>query len=430
MKDILSEIASRTAQSIGTPFLAELVRTIRKTMDASLVFIAVGVGKPVQKAQSLSSWEKDGDNSSFKYDLDETPCRLVYRGQTLIISEGLYKRFPKEEGFDGYVGIPLKRADGSLIGHFAVLSKQPIANPDEALAVIRIFAMRAEAELQRMELQREMEELVETLSQTTRRLASRHKALHKSNEAKTALLGTMAHDLRNPLAVILSRSELIAGVLEKQGIDGDLAKTINNSSGIIAETVERMDRLIVSCLDRASCDAALLKLDVQDLPLDRACDLAIALNARTAAKKSISLVYTPPTGLSVRGDEDRLVEALDNLISNAIKYSHPGQSVFIDARKVAECTEITVRDQGLGMTESDRTFAFQHFQRLSAKPTAGETSTGLGLAIVKAIADAHGGSIRLDSPGQGEGTVFTLTLPDKPQREAPPPGEVKRVTPA
>lgn len=74
MKDILSEIASRTAQSIGTPFLAELVKTIRKTMDASLVFIAVGVGKPVQKAQSLSSWEKDGDNSSFEYDLDETPC--------------------------------------------------------------------------------------------------------------------------------------------------------------------------------------------------------------------------------------------------------------------------------------------------------------------------------------------------------------------
>ena len=411
MQSILAEIALNTAHSIGAPFLAGLVKSMRTAMDATVVFITVGVGKPVLRARSISSWTEDGKESSFEYDLEGAPCKLVYEGETLTISEGVYRQFPREVGFEGYVGVPLRRSDGSVMGHFAVLSRRKIPQPVEALAIVQLFAMRAEAELQRMELERELEELVASLSQATRRLTNRHEVLRQTNETKTALLGMMAHDLRNPLAVILGRSEIIESLMKKHEVDEELSEKVRKSCGSIVTTVERMDRLIASCLTQASDDAAALKLDMQELPLARACDLALALNSRAARTKSITIHYTPPGDLTVKGDEDRLVEALDNLISNALKYSHSGQAIFIEARRLAKCTEISVRDEGLGMTQADISQAFQRFQRLSAKPTAGEGSTGLGLAIVKGIVDAHGGGIRIVSKGKGMGTDFTISLP-------------------
>lgn len=412
MDSILSEIALSTAQSIGTPFLAGLVKSMRTAMDATVVFVTVGVGKPALRARSISSWREDGSESSFEYDLEGAPCRLVYNGETLIVSEEVYRRFPREAGFEGYIGVPLHRVDGSVMGHFAVLSRCAIPKPADALAIVQLFALRAEAELQRMELQREMESLVASLSQATRRLTNRHKELRHTNEAKTALLGMMAHDLRSPLAVILGRSEIIEGVVENSECAPELKEKVRRSCESMVTTIERMDRLIASCLTQASDEAARLKLDVQELPLSRAIELAVALNARSAANKSIAIHYTPPGDLTVRGDEDRLVEVLDNLISNAIKYSHSGQAIYIETRKLAKSTEISVRDEGLGLTRQDCSRAFQRFQRLSAKPTAGEPSTGLGLAIVKAIMEAHGGRIRVASKGQGKGAVFTISLPD------------------
>ena len=112
-----------------------------------------------------------------------------------------------------------------------------------------------------------------------------------------------------------------------------------------------------------------------------------------------------------RGDEDRIVEALDNLVFNAIKYSHPGQKITVSARQLPDTIEIEVRDEGQGLTGEDCARAFRQFQRLSAKPTAGESATGLGLAIVKAIAEAHGGTVNVSSAGKGQGATFTLSLP-------------------
>lgn len=385
---------------------------MRLAMDATLVFVTVGVGKPPLRARSISSWSEDGDEEGFEYDLEGTPCWLVYGGETVTVSEGLYRRFPVEVGFEGYVGVPIRRVDGKTMGHLAVLSKHPIHAPTEALAVVQIFAMRAEAELQRLEIQQEMEAMVASLSLATRRLTDRQNALRQSNLVKTALLGTMAHDLRNPLAAILSRSEIIEGLLEKYDCDVDLTQKVRKSCDSIISMVERMDRQIASCLVQARDDATKLKIDVHEFPLARATDLAVALNTIAAAPKSISIEYRQPADMTVKGDEDKLVEAFDNLISNAIKYSNVGQSIFVEAHKRANCVEISVRDEGLGMTPEDQSRAFGQFQRLSAKPTAGESSTGLGLAIVKAIMDAHGGSIHVESRGQSLGATFTVILPN------------------
>jgi signal transduction histidine kinase len=110
-------------------------------------------------------------------------------------------------------------------------------------------------------------------------------------------------------------------------------------------------------------------------------------------------------------DTDRIREAIDNLVSNAIKYSPIGGRISVVVTHEGENTVIRIVDQGPGLSPEDLGRLFGRFQRLSAKPTAGESSTGLGLSIVKRIIDMHGGHVTADSAGPGQGSTFTVTLP-------------------
>ena len=110
-------------------------------------------------------------------------------------------------------------------------------------------------------------------------------------------------------------------------------------------------------------------------------------------------------------DADRIREAIDNLVSNAIKYSPIGGKIAVAVTHEGSDTVIRIADEGAGLSPEDLGRLFGRFQRLSAKPTAGESSTGLGLSIVKRIIDMHGGHVTADSAGPGQGSTFTVTLP-------------------
>jgi signal transduction histidine kinase len=110
-------------------------------------------------------------------------------------------------------------------------------------------------------------------------------------------------------------------------------------------------------------------------------------------------------------DADRIREAIDNLISNAIKYSPIGGKITVVVSHEHSNTIIRIADEGAGLSPEDLGRLFGRFQRLSAKPTAGESSTGLGLSIVKRIIDMHGGKVTADSDGPGRGSTFTVALP-------------------
>jgi signal transduction histidine kinase len=133
-----------------------------------------------------------------------------------------------------------------------------------------------------------------------------------------------------------------------------------------------------------------------------------------ASKKNIWInVHVSDEAVSVKADEAQLRKALDNLCSNAIKYTPQGGSVTLSARSERGYILIEVSDTGLGMTDDDIANAFQEFNRLSAKPTGGEASTGLGLFIVKKIVELHGGAVSARSDGRDRGTTFTVTLPGR-----------------
>jgi signal transduction histidine kinase len=136
-------------------------------------------------------------------------------------------------------------------------------------------------------------------------------------------------------------------------------------------------------------------------------------NRPLAEAKGQRLTTALPAELFVCGDAERLREAVDNLVSNAIKYSHPGGAIAVAVRQESGATVCAVTDEGPGLSPEDAARLFGRFQRLSAKPTGGEGSTGLGLSIVKRIAELHGGRAEAFSDGPGQGATFLVRLPDE-----------------
>jgi signal transduction histidine kinase len=132
-------------------------------------------------------------------------------------------------------------------------------------------------------------------------------------------------------------------------------------------------------------------------------------------RKGQKLAVSGPKSLIATGDPDRLRDVVDNLVSNAVKYSPLEGAIAITLARTGNEVLISVRDSGPGLSPEDLSRLFGRFQRLSAKPTAGEASTGLGLSIAKRIIDLHGGRLTAESGGAEGGAIFTIALPD-PER--------------
>lgn len=231
--------------------------------------------------------------------------------------------------------------------------------------------------------------------------------LQRLNELKNKFLGIAAHDLRGPLANI----QLAADFLLNQ-FDTLPRASMEEMLQSIDRQAQYMSTLISDLLDVTQIEAG--KLDLNPEPVDLVDFLAEAVKhfAKIAAPKETRvLLEANPVG-TVEADPVRLRQVVDNLISNAIKYSPPGSTVTVSAEKIESGWRVNVEDEGPGITEEDRQRLFQEFARLSAKPTGGEKSTGLGLAISRRVVETHGGKIGVDSePGHGSTFWFTLPTP-------------------
>ncbi len=220
-------------------------------------------------------------------------------------------------------------------------------------------------------------------------------------EMREEFIGILAHDLKNPLTGIRFSAQLL---VEKRE---ELPPKLEKLAGTILESAEHMFDFIDQFLIDKARDNQSLSVELKEVDLKAACHDAVERLGLAAANKGIHLHWTPPDAMvSVQADEGALAQVLDNLLSNAIKFSPSDKEVFIS---IEGSRTVVIRDQGPGFTEADQQRAFQRFVRLSAKPTAGETSTGLGLSIVKRLVTMMGGDVELQSE-QGEGATFRIHL--------------------
>lgn len=241
-----------------------------------------------------------------------------------------------------------------------------------------------------------------------------YQQLVELNELKNKFLGIAAHDLRNPITVIQGYSSLLlhGGIGEIPDEQRELIERIHKAS-------QRMLNLVNDLLDISAIESGQLELNLQEIELEKFLKESYESNALLAKDKSIELkLECEPDLPKVVIDPNRIEQVINNLITNAIKYSHPQTRVTLRARALKDEVEISVEDQGLGIPESELSIIFTDFGRASVKPTAGEKSIGLGLAICKRIVEAHNGRIWVESK-PGVGSKFTFTIPFRNDFSAP-----------
>lgn len=231
--------------------------------------------------------------------------------------------------------------------------------------------------------------------------------LRSLNRKKDELIGIAAHDLRNPLTAVVGYADLLRQMLADSGFDRNLA--IHDAEAIYSAAQHLME-MIEELLDLSSIETGNVELNLESSDLNRLLDECVARYGKLAEKKSIALVFDRCPLPPVAVDRLRFAEVVDNLISNAIKFTHPSGQVRIRYESTPAEVILHVADTGQGLTSDDLKEVFRSFKRLSARPTGNEKSTGLGLAIVKKIVDLHGGRVWVTSE-HGKGSVFSVALP-------------------
>ena len=228
----------------------------------------------------------------------------------------------------------------------------------------------------------------------------------EQEELQKTFISVVSHELKTPVSIIKG----YAGTLKRQ--DANWPREVTDEYlQVIEDEADRLTVLIDDLLEASRLQSGTFKLELTD-------DVSLPLMAQMTAKKFYKTEQThrilldfPDDFPLVYGDERRLNQVFNNLVSNAIKYSPNGEDIFIRGSATGDEVHVSVQDQGIGIPEHERHRIFQKFSRLDNALSRKTEGTGLGLYLTKAIIEAHGGKIWFNSAGEGAGTTFTFSLP-------------------
>ncbi|MGE0797260.1 MAG: ATP-binding protein [Lautropia sp.] len=318
--------------------------------------------------------------------------------------------------FDVALSRSLLLLAGILLGALALgllLSQWLVARIDRHVAQTVETASRLVAGQEVAQTPLPVRELA-TISDSVRRLFLREREAREqeraASRAKDEFLAMLGHELRNPLAPIVTALQLMrlrAGDALKQ------------ERGIIERQVRHMQRLVDDLLDVARIARGSIELKRE--PVELAAIVADALETSQPGlmrKRIVPIVAVPATGLVVDADPARLCQIVANLLTNAAKFSAAGSRVEISADRAGELAILQVADQGAGLGSDDRERIFEPFTQSKQSVDRPEGGLGLGLSIARNIARLHGGDLIAYSDGIGRGSTFRLVLPLATQPEA------------
>ncbi len=239
------------------------------------------------------------------------------------------------------------------------------------------------------------------LESLNNQLLNANEELVKANQVKDELLHIAAHEMKNPLQIISGFAQLIGKVSEKSSIQEKAQK--------IFESSHRMKTIIERLLESAAIESGTVQPKLTRFNIREVIEKVVKNNSEHAQQKRQCFKFEINQDVEVLTDRELLVEAVDNLISNALKFSPFDTVITTKIECFVNEIRIRVSDQGPGITNEDREKIFGKFTKLSARPTGNEVSTGLGLSIVKQIMELLGGRVECDSLHKG-GASFILIL--------------------
>lgn len=271
-----------------------------------------------------------------------------------------------------------------------------------------LFALKGKEELSNhlKKVNKELEEMVErrtkALKDKNEIIETKNAELQKAIKEKDHLMAVVAHDLKAPLSSIQGLSELMGSKLEGQSAEfNEMIKKVTMDGRAMIENLTEL-----KVFEQGDYEVKLKPFDIRELFEQKKMEYKT-----TAEKKNITLEsHLDPKQTLVCSDENIIGRIIDNLLSNAIKFTPKGGEVYFDICTESKNIILSIQDNGPGFKEKDKSKVFKKFQRLSARPTAGESSTGLGLSIVKTLVNLLRGTITLESD-EGKGATFTVTIP-------------------
>ena len=437
--------------------LHELVQTVASSLDTPQIFARV-----IEGASTLLGAEKaclhllseDGSELvpvTWKGAPDETARQLRFRvgeglvgqaartGRALVARDlrddprALYREWAVETQAVAAVSVPLFAMD-KLLGVLSVATRmqKEFSHEDRRLLAILADHTAVAIENARLyeEVQRAATQLEAKVEERTNALQAATAKVREASRHKSEFLANMSHELRTPLNSIIGFSEL----LEDQRF-GSLNDKQQRYVRNIWAGGQHLLNLISDILDLSKVEAGKLDITPEVFSSEEGFTPVLSEIDPQLKAKGLTLELAVAPGLSVTADPTRFRQILFNLLSNAVKFTPEGGRITVTAHRVhgSECrvqggtsahepstmnyeriedwVEIAVQDTGIGIKAEDMPKLFQEFTQLDSSLAKRHQGTGLGLALTKRLVELHGGQIRAESPGEGQGSTFIVTLP-------------------
>jgi signal transduction histidine kinase/ActR/RegA family two-component response regulator len=290
-----------------------------------------------------------------------------------------------------YLAAPVVSRSGEVIGALCFGHDEPGVFTDRAERLVSVLASQAAVAIDNARLHEQRTQLIEQLRETDRR--------------KDEFLAMLAHELRNPLAPIRTAAQLLHIICANE-------PRVRQASEIIARQAHHMTELVDDLLDVSRVTRGLIRLHVETLEVRELIAEAIEqVRPLVEARHHRLTVDAGEESVRVRGDRTRLVQVLTNVLNNAAKYTPMGGTIEVRVQADAGGVELSVRDNGIGLTPELRPHVFELFTQGQRAPDRAHGGLGLGLALVKSLVELHGGRVAAYSDGAGEGSRFTVWLP-------------------
>jgi PAS domain S-box-containing protein len=237
-------------------------------------------------------------------------------------------------------------------------------------------------------------------------------AAEQASLAKDQFLAVLSHELRSPLNAMLGWAQILLN-------DRHLSEGARRAATTIERNARTQAQLIGDLLDISRIIAGKLNLEMSNLELATLTEAALSEARPTMSQRRLQLVHRLAEDVDVFGDATRLQQIITNLLTNAIKFTEEGGNIEVTLERNGRHAELRVADNGIGMSPELASRVFEVFHQ-GGTPQRRKSGLGLGLAIARQLAEAHGGSLSAESPGEGRGSVFTLRLPLTAKSTRPP----------
>lgn len=379
--------------SIGEEFFRKIVVKLSEWLNAECIIVGQLVGENV--VQGFPMYLDGEIVEGFSYTLEGTPCDLTSRKGYCEYRDHVRDFFPTSKDLidlnaRGYVGTALYNKDGVPNGVLCAISRNELKLPPQAEDILRIVGARITVEIERMKALRALEQS--------------ERELRQANATKDKLFSIIAHDLRNPFLSLIGFSELLLEDIR----DGD-HESCSLYAERIHESATRTYELLDNLLEWSHSQTGGLTYQPEMVNVPQLCARLLPQLELQRSRKSVRIHQMLEDGLEIHADRHMLELVLRNLLTNAIKYSHPGGDITLAALRENGNVSISVTDNGVGIAEHRRATLFDPANS-STEGTMQEVGSGLGLLLCREFMQRHGGNIAVESTA-GEGSTFTITLP-------------------